>query len=151
MIGSQSWSSNRKVDVVAGGDIPWDKGQGEEQGIIFRIESQSHTDLAVLVSRAFVAFGSFRTLSSIRSLSTQAASTSSCCACVFIHFLIPVCISSSSSHSLCDAEFINCYFSLGCNLTLVCETSSVDMWHLGLTQQGFYINPISFAECQFGQ
>ncbi len=54
--------------------------------------------------------------------------------------LIPSVIRSSSTTT-----------SLGCNLTFACETSSVDMWHLELTQQGFYINPISFTECQFGQ
>lgn len=35
--------------------------------------------------------------------------TTSCCAFVFIHFLIPVCIFSSPSHSLCDTEFISCH------------------------------------------
>lgn len=53
---TESWcrSSNKKVDVVAGGE-----------GIISRIETQSHSDLTVLVSLAFVAFGSFHTFSFI--------------------------------------------------------------------------------------
>lgn len=37
--------------------------------------------------------------------------TSSCCAFVFIHFLIPVCIFSPSSHSLCDTQFISYHLS----------------------------------------
>lgn len=77
--------------------------------------------------------------------------TSSCCAFVFIHFLIPVCIFSSLSHSLCDTEFISCHLAWLQSHFHMCI---IIRWHMTpwpyttsfLHQSNFFPNG-----CQFGQ
>lgn len=88
VIGSRHWSSNRKVDAVAGSGTALRIRAGKEQRIISSVDCQSHSDLTVLVPQAFVAFWLVPHFQFYLIVLNLYQPTSSRCAFVFIHFLI---------------------------------------------------------------